>query len=78
MQKVIEIFVDCIQPPFYNLTYCLYCLNNIDDHEFILLVDGALSMDSQKVGLGATIYTENKRVQARLSKPLEGNLSCYM
>lgn len=47
----------------------------VNNHEYVLYVNESLSTASQKVGLGAMIYTANKRVQARLSKLFEGNLS---
>lgn len=47
----------------------------VENHDLVLFVDASLSTSLPKVGLGAVIYTANKRVQARLSKPLEGELS---
>lgn len=37
-------------------------------------MDVAISISSQKVGLGAVIYTSTNRVQEKLSKPLKGTL----
>ena len=46
-----------------------------EDHDYALFVDASISTSSQKVRLGAVIFTPNNRIQARLSKPLEGSLS---
>ena len=47
----------------------------VDNEAFTLCVDAALSTTSQKIGIGAVLYTPSRRVQARLSKPMEGSLS---
>lgn len=49
----------------------------IEIHDLTLFVDATISSSQQKVGLGAAIITANKRVQATLSKPLEGTLSVF-
>lgn len=48
---------------------------DVEDHDYALFVDASISTSSHKVGLGAVIFTPNNRIQARLSKPLEGTLS---
>lgn len=40
-------------------------------------MDASVSTTLRKVGLGAVIFTANKRIQATLSKPLEGTLSVF-
>ncbi|KAK1356477.1 hypothetical protein POM88_049733 [Heracleum sosnowskyi] len=46
-------------------------------HDHTLFVDAAVSTSSKKVGLGAVILASDKKVQAALSKPLEGTLSVF-
>ena len=47
----------------------------IDNDGLTLYVDATVSLTSQKIGIGAVLFTPSKRVQAQLSKPLEGSLS---
>lgn len=51
------------------------CNVEVDIHESALFVDAAISTDLQKIGLGAVIVTSNKKIQATMSKPLEGSLT---
>ena len=47
----------------------------VEDHDYALFVDASISTSSQRAGLGAVIFTPNNRIQASLSKPLEGAFS---
>lgn len=49
----------------------------MEQNGFSLLVDVAISTSTNMVGLGAVIFTPNRRIQATLSKPLEGLLSVF-
>lgn len=40
-------------------------------------MDAAVSTPTGMVGLGAVIFTPNRKIQATLSKPLEGLLSVF-
>lgn len=44
-------------------------------NNYSLLVDAAISTSTDMIGLGAVIFMPNKKIQATLSKPLEGQLS---
>ncbi|XP_074360474.1 uncharacterized protein LOC141700662 [Apium graveolens] len=45
--------------------------------DLTLFMDASISTSSGMVGLGAVIFKANKKIQASLSKPLEGNLNVF-
>lgn len=47
----------------------------VEFHNLALFVDASISSSTDMVRIGAVIFAANKRKQAALSKPLEGNLS---
>lgn len=49
----------------------------LSTEDLTLLVDASISENTRMIGLGATILTTNKMIQAGLSKPLKGVLSVF-
>lgn len=47
----------------------------VEGHDLALFVDASISTTTNMVGFRAVIFTANKRLQAALSKPLEGTIS---